>query len=117
MSITAEHGFDVTCFPNEQVWETIMKECNLTYKGDFIKDGIKQGFLWVETQYNSLYVYTQNNPLTGKYYNPELRKPEKGFAEFIGVEGFTVQVKQFVDLVHKYASHIKGESPGSRDFI
>ena len=44
-------------------------------------------------------------------------EPEKDYASYIGIEGNPEMVEKAVDLIKKYASYIKNESPGSRQYI
>ena len=72
---------------------------------------------------NGVIIVTGNNPLTGEYASavsgksPVKRKKEKNYASYIGVEGKPELVQQAVELIRKFATYIKKESPGKREYI
>jgi len=116
----AQWGFDLTDFKSASDFNTMLKKHKLyggkrEYGKDIIGDKrVSKGFVWKN---KNLKLVTGNNPITGKYDNPKQRKPEKGYASYIGIEGNKRQVLNLVKDIKKRATGIKDESPHRRDFI
>ena len=107
-----KHGFDLTDFKRNG-FKQLLKALKIKPKAEHSD---KSGGSW-EWKGNGILIVTGNNPITGEFYNPKLRKNEKDYASYIGIEGKPELVKQAVELVHKWASYIKNESPGRRNYI
>ncbi len=112
-----EHGFDLTIFED---WPALMAALGLRQDGHSQRDdGTANGFRWVNDR--KLVVVTRCNPIDGKYVDGEVCSAQRqgvgGFASYIGIQGPVGQVTLCVKAVHKYAGYIKGESPGTRDYI
>ncbi len=112
-----KHGFDLTDFkPNG--FQKVLKDLKIRPKAQL--DRNESGWEW---KGNGILIVTGNNPLTGEYASavsgksPVKRKKEKNYASYIGVEGKPELVQQAVELIKKYASYIKKESPGRREYI
>ena len=109
----AQHGFDLTDFKRNG-FKQVLKA--LKIKPVAIDDG--HGWDW---KGNGIFIRTGNNPITGEYYSgPNAkykRKNERDYASYMGVEGKPDLVQQAVELIHKWASYIKDESPGKRGYI
>jgi len=105
-----EHGFDLTDFKHNG-FKQLLKALKIRPKA---KLGGKYGWEW---KGNGILVVTGNNPITGEYYKSGARENEKDYASYIGIEGKPELVQQAVELVHKWASYIKDESPGKRSYI
>ena len=105
----AKHGFDLTDFKRNG-FKQLLKALKIKPKA---QDG-KHGWEW---KGNGILIVTANNPITGEYAVEGRRKKEKDYASYMGVEGKPDSVKQAVELIHKWASYIKDESPGRRSYI
>ena len=69
---------------------------------------------------SGILIVTANNPITGEYASEPgkpARKKDRNYASYMGVEGKPELVQQAVELIHKWASYIKDESPGRRSYI
>ena len=63
-------------------------------------------------------IITNNNPITGQYYDPSRRSPEKNYASYVGIETRNPKdMDNVVKLFKKHTSYRKGESKGRRSFI
>jgi len=108
----AKHGFDLTDFKRNG-FKQLLKALKIKPKAQLVKN--ESGWGW---KGNGILIVTGNNPLTGEYASAAVkRKNEKDYASYIGIEGKPELVKQAVELVHKWASYIKNESPGRRNYI
>ena len=107
----AKHGFDLTDFKPGS-FKKILKLLKIKPKAQL--DRNESGWEW---KGNGILIVTGNNPITGEFYNPKLRKNEKNYASYIGVEGKPDMVETAVTLIRQYASYIKNESPGKRSYI
>ena len=74
----------------------------------------KHGFQW---KGRNILIVTGNDPITGKFRNPENRDPERNYASYIGIEGDEKKVEQAVKLIKQNLQYYKEESKGKRDFI
>lgn len=66
--------------------------------------------------YTIKFSVNKTNPLTGEYTYPKMRKPEIGYASYIGITGDNETVMNIVKDI-KANAYIKGESPYEREFI
>ena len=73
-----------------------------------------RGFFW---KGRDILIVTGNDPITGKFRNPENRDPERNYASYIGIEGEEKKVKQAVKLIKQNLQYFKDESKGTRGFI
>ena len=109
----AKHGFDLTDFRSGRDFTKILKDLKIRPKAQL--DRNESGWEW---KGNGITIVTGNNPLTGEYAGGTIRrKNEKGYASYIGVEGKPELVQQAVELIRKFATYIKKESPGKREYI
>ena len=107
-----KHGFDLTDFKRNG-FKQLLKALKIKPKAQL--DRNESGWEW---KGNGILIVTGNNPITGEYASQKIpRKNEKDYASYIGIEGKPDSVKQAVELVHKWASYIKDESPGRRSYI
>lgn len=115
-------GFDLTGFDSAKQFENLLLRNGLdpvkSYKkvraypdDESLKDYYR--FIW-SGRY--LKIVTGNNPITGEYTNKNMRKNEKGYASYIGIEGYPFYVHKLVKDIKKTGS-IGGESPYEREFI
>ena len=103
-----KHGFDLTDFKNKG-YQVVLKNLDIppvSKKGSY-------GWVW---KGKDISITTGNNPITGEFFSG-LRKNEKDYAGYIGIEGKQDLVKKAVKLIKKYSTYIKDESPGRRDYI
>ena len=113
----AKHGFDLTDF-KPKGFQKVLKDLKIRPKAQL--DRNESGWEW---KGNGIMIVTGNNPITGEYASsasgksPIKRKNEKDYASYIGIEGKPELVQQAAELVHKWASYIKAESPGRRSYI
>jgi len=114
---SSKHGFDLTDFKRNG-FKQLLKALKIKPKAQL--DRNESGWEW---KGNGILIVTGNNPITGEYASavsgksPVKRKNEKDYASYIGIEGKPELVKQAAELVHKWASYIKNESPGKRNYI
>ena len=106
-----KHGFDLTDFKPGS-FKKILKLLKIKPKAQL--DRNESGWEW---KGNGILIVTGNNPITGEFYNPKLRKNEKNYASYIGVEGKPDMVETAVELIRQYSSYVKNESPGRRGYI
>jgi len=108
----AKHGFDLTDFKRNG-FKQLLKALKIKPKAQLDRNG--SGWEW---KGNGIMIVTGNNPITGEYAGGAVRrKNEKDYASYIGIEGKPELVQQAAELVHKWASYIKAESPGKRSYI
>ena len=114
----AQHGFDLTDFKPrgfEKVLTTlgIPKIAKGSSTGVSWSDG--KSFYW---RNKDIIIITNNNPITGQYYEPSRRSPEKNYASYVGIETKNPKdMDRVVKLIKQNTSYPKGESKGRRDFI
>ena len=108
----AKHGFDLTDFKRNG-FKQLLKALKIKPKAEHSD---KSGGSW-EWKGNGILIVTGNNPITGEYAGEGRRKNEKDYASYMGIEGKPDLVQQAIELVHKWASYIKNESPGRRNYI
>ena len=104
----SKHGFDLTDFGHNK-FPVVLKNLK-------IKPNAEKGRTGWEWKGNGIIIVTANNPITGEYYSG-IRKNETDYASYIGVEGKPELVQKAVDLIKKYSTYIKDESPGRRSYI
>ena len=109
----SKHGFDLTDFKNGG-FQKVLKLLKITPKAKLTK---KHGSYQWDWKGNGILIVTGNDPITGKYATPNRRKDEKNYASYMGIEGKPELVANAVELIKKYATYIKGESKGQRNFI
>ena len=116
----AKHGFDLTDFRHNK-FIVVLKNLGIKPKavrGDEVSGRKEHGWVW---QGPGIRIVTGNNPITGEFATKRdgkpTRKNEKDYASYMGVEGKPDLVQQAVELIHKWASYIKDESPGKRHYI
>ena len=74
-----------------------------------------KSFYW---RNKDIIIITNNNPITGQYYAPDRRSPEKNYASYVGIETKDPKdMDKVVKLFKQNTSYRKGESKGRRDFI
>ena len=106
-----KHGFDLTDFKRNG-FKQLLKALKIKPKAELGRNE----YSW-EWKGNGILIVTGNNPITGEYAGSMPRKNEKDYASYMGIEGKPELVQQAVELVHKWASYIKNESPGTRSYI
>ena len=117
----AKHGFDLTDFKHNK-FIVVLKNLGIKPKavrGDEVSGRKEHGWVW---QGPGIRIVTGNNPITGEYHSQggegkPLRKAEKNYASYIGIEGKKDLVLKTAELINKYASYIKREEPGRRSYI
>ena len=73
----AKHGFDLTDFKPGSV-KKILKLLKIKPKAQL--DRNESGWEW---KGNGILIVTGNNPITGEFYNPKMRKNEKNYASYL----------------------------------
>jgi len=112
------HGFDLTDF-KPGGFKKFLKALNIPTiaKGSFTGTPWSKGsnFYW---RNKDIVIITGNNPITGQYYAPDRRSPEKNYASYVGIETRDQKtMDKVVKLFKQNTSYRKGESKGRRDFI
>lgn len=105
-------SFDLTTFGDAETWQAAMGRFGFAhdeYRKSAGTGHTARRFLWHNDE---LVVQTCNNPLTGEYYDPEMRNPEEGYASYIHVIGEEAAVAAFYEWVKEHAQHIKEASLG-----
>ena len=116
-----QYGFDLTDFKNKG-FQKVLKGLGIkpmAVHGSEVKGRKAHGWVW---QGSGIKIVTGNNPITGEYHSRNkdgkpMRKSEKNYASYIGVEGNPKKVEDAVDLIHKFADYIKNEDPKRRSYI
>ena len=114
----AQHGFDLTDF-KPGGFKRFLKALGIP----MVAKGSSTGASWSDGKNfywrnKDIIIITANNPITGQYYAPDRRDPEKNYASYVGIE--TKDPKQMANVVKLFkqnTSYRKGESKGRRDFI
>jgi hypothetical protein len=107
-------GFDITDFGDNPLrFERVLARAGISPNATPDRGSMGE-FIW---KGSGVIIVTGNNPITGEYFQPNRRAPEIGFASYIGIEGNPEKVANVVKAVKKFATSIKDESPGERDFI
>jgi hypothetical protein len=114
----AQHGFDLTDF-KPGGFKRFLKALGIP----MVAKGSSTGASWSDGKNfywrnKDIIIITANNPITGQYYAPDRRDPEKNYASYVGIE--TKDPKQMANVVKLFkqnTSYRKGESKGRRDFV
>ena len=114
----AQHGFDLTDF-KPGGFKKFLKALGIP----MVAKGSSTGASWSDGKNfywrnKDIIIITANNPITGQYYAPDRRDPEKNYASYVGIE--TKDPKQMANVVKLFkqnTSYRKGESKGRRDFV
>jgi hypothetical protein len=121
MTDIIDWGFDLTSFGSAQKFQDLLKRHGLSAHRLVVEHydgGAYSGrHVWYAPR-EGLEMVTKNNPLTGMYGDgTENRKPEKGYASYIGITGEKSKVLALVKDIKKTTKDIKDESPNERQFI
>ena len=114
----AQHGFDLTDF-KPGGFKRFLKALGIP----MVAKGSSTGASWSDGKSfywrnKDIIIITNNNPITGQYYEPSRRSPEKNYASYVGIETKDPKDKaRVVKLFKQNTSYRKGESKGRRDFI
>ena len=114
----AQHGFDLTDF-KPGGFKRFLKALGIP----MVAKGSSTGASWSNGKpyywrNKDIIIITNNNPITGQYYEPSRRSPEKNYASYVGIETKDPKdMDRVVKLFKKHTSYRKGESKGRRDFI
>ena len=109
--VEARHGFDLTDF-KPGGYKKVLKALGIPMRSKI--GNPDKGFQW---KGRGILIVTGNDPITGKFRNPDRRDPERNYASYIGIVGDADKVKQAVELIKKNTSYRKGESKGTRGYI
>ena len=107
----AKDGFDLSDF-KPGGYKKVLKALGIPMKSKI--GNPDKGFQW---KGRGILIVTGNDPITGKFRNPDRRDPERNYASYIGIEGDADKVKRAVELIKKHTSYRKGESKGTRGYI
>ena len=114
----AQHGFDLTDF-KPGGFKKFLKALGIP----MVAKGSSTGASWSDGKSfywrnKDIIIITNNNPITGQYYEPKRRSPEKNYASYVGIETKNPEdMANVVKLFKQNTSYRKGESKGRRDFI
>ena len=114
----AQHGFDLTDF-KPGGFKRFLKALGIP----MVAKGSSTGASWSDGKpyywrNKDIIIITNNNPITGQYYEPSRRSPEKNYASYVGIETKDPKdMARVVKLFKQNTSYRKGESKGRRDFI
>ena len=114
----AQHGFDLTDF-KPGGFKKFLKALGIP----MIAKGSSTGASWSNGKNyywrnKDIIIITANNPITGQYYAPDRRSPEKNYASYVGIETKDPKdMDRVVKLFKQHTSYRKGESKGRRDFV
>ena len=113
-----QHGFDLTDF-KPRGFERFLSALGIpkiakgSHTGASWSDG--KNYYW---RNKDIIIITANNPITGQYYAPDRRSPEKNYASYVGIETKDQKtMDKVVKLFKQNTSYRKGESKGRRDFV
>ena len=114
----AQHGFDLTDF-KPGGFKRFLKALGIPMVAKGSSSGVSlsggKSFYW---RNKDIIIITNNNPITGQYYEPKRRSPEKNYASYVGIETKNPEdMANVVKLFKQNTSYRKGESKGRRDFI
>lgn len=107
-----EHGFDLTSFRSPSSFQRVLMAAGINPNQEPQRGHLGE-FIW---KGSGVTIVTGNNPITGEYMQAGQRRPEPGYASYIGLDGDEKKVKAIVELIKK-TSEWGEESVGSRDFI
>jgi len=114
----AQHGFDLTDF-KPRGFEKFLTALGIPK----VAKGSSTGASWSDGKNyywrnKDIIIITANNPITGQYYAPDRRSPEKNYASYVGIETKDPKdMDKVVKLFKQNTSYRKGESKGRRDFV
>ena len=113
-----QHGFDLTDF-KPGGFKRFLKALNIPMVAKGSSTGVSwsagKGFYW---RNKDIIIITNNNPITGQYYDPSRRSPEKNYASYVGIETKDPKdMGRVVKLIKQNTSYRKGESKGKRSYI
>ena len=114
----AQHGFDLTDF-KPGGFKKFLKALGIP----MVAKGSSTGASWSDGKNfywrnKDIIIITANNPITGQYYAPDRRDPEKNYASYVGIETKDPKdMDRVVKLFKQNTSYRKGESKGRRDFV
>ena len=114
----AQHGFDLTDF-KPGGFKKFLKALGIP----MVAKGSSTGASWSNGKNyywrnKDIIIITANNPITGQYYAPDRRSPEKNYASYVGIETKDPKdMDRVVKLFKQNTSYRKGESKGRRDFV
>ena len=114
----AQHGFDLTDY-KPGGFKKFLKALGIP----MIAKGSSTGASWSNGKNyywrnKDIIIITANNPITGQYYAPDRRSPEKNYASYVGIETKDPKdMDRVVKLFKQNTSYRKGESKGRRDFV
>ena len=114
----AQHGFDLTDF-KPGGFKKFLKALGIP----MVAKGSSTGASWSDGKNyywrnKDIIIITANNPITGQYYAPDRRSPEKNYASYVGIETKDPKdMDKVVKLFKQNTSYRKGESKGRRSFI
>jgi len=111
MNTIISYGFDTTFFPNKKAWENVCFAADLEYAGRNARNN--NAFVWAG---KGVVVETTANPITGEYIRPEMRAPQEGFADHIGITGTPEKVYVTKAFILAEAEFYKDHSEG-RQYI
>jgi hypothetical protein len=107
------HGFDLSDMDANSFRELLAK-----YKIPVLPCATESGaWLW---KGDTVHLYTANCPISGvscEIYTRGVNRVEKDYLSYVGIEAHPTVIKKFVSDFKKYASFIKDESVGQRDYI
>ena len=114
----AQHGFDLTDF-KPGGFKKFLKALGIPMVAKGSSTGASwsngRSFYW---RNKNIIIITNNNPITGQYYDPSRRSPEKNYASYVGIETKDPKdMDKVVKLFKQNTSYRKGESKGRRSFI
>ena len=95
------HGFDLAGF-KPGGYKKVLKALSIPMKSKIGKPD--KGFQW---KGRNILIVTGNDPITGKFRNPENRDPERNYASYIGIEGDEKKVEQAVKLIKQNLQYYK----------
>ena len=92
------HGFDLSDF-KPGGYKKVLKALGIPMRSKI--GNPDKGFQW---KGRGILIVTGNDPITGKFRNPDRRDPERNYASYIGIEGDADKVKRAVELIKKHTS-------------
>lgn len=113
-----EWGFDLTDFGSAEKFKKLLRKHNLVsgYKREKVPVAGTDGYYMYTWSNKDVKLITANNPITGIHGINKGRRPQKGYASYIGIVGEKEAVKELADDIRKMAA-TKDESMYERVFI
>ncbi len=116
-----EWGFDLTDFGSKDQFQKVLSENELTEYEKIVVDkgsDIERFHYTWSNKEGSLTLITGNDPISGLYSAPRMRRLEVGYASYMGIRGSNKkEIMNLVNSVKEHATNIKGESECHRGFI